>query len=107
MYRATCRQRLHCSHLAAVFQFLTALLLLLPDSCEGIPVIAEVPRPAGDDEALLGALLPQVGGGDQGRHLEDIMNGTTEIGEHQEEEQSGRHPDTLHTDLRQCALISG
>ena len=44
-----------------------------PDSCEGIPVIAEVPWPAGDDEAFLGALLPMVEGRDQARDLEDGM----------------------------------
>ena len=33
------------------------LLNCPPDCCKGIPVIAEVPGPAGDDEALLGALL--------------------------------------------------
>ena len=34
-----------------------SLLNCPPDSCKGVPVIAEVPGPAGDDEALLGALL--------------------------------------------------
>ena len=34
-----------------------SLLNSPPDCCEGIPIIAEVPGPAGDDEALLGALL--------------------------------------------------
>ena len=53
--------------IVSVYQFRATLFSvqwLIPDSCEGVPVVAEVPRPAGDDEALLGALLPKVGGGD-------------------------------------------
>ena len=42
-----------------------------PDSCEGIPVIAKVPWPTWDHQALLGALLTEIGRRNQSCGLEE------------------------------------